>query len=168
MPLLGYETQLNRLTTLKVSDVMSHDVSVIPAAASMHQAAHILDTRHATGAPVVDDQQRCLGILSAADFVRFEIYRTGDEPASHARGENSAPRGEYLPWNSVRRYMSTAVQTVAPDAPLLRAAEIMCAEHIHRLVALNERGVPIGIITTLDIVAALTQMADELHQRPEP
>jgi CBS-domain-containing membrane protein len=165
MPLTCLENGVNRLESLKVRDVMSHDVSVISVAATMHQAAHVLDISHTTGAPVVDEDGRCIGILSAADFVTFEIYRTGDEPTSYERLTNHPAKGEYVPWNAVRRYMTTAVQTVSIDTPLLEASEIMCSEHIHRLIVLNERSVPIGIITTLDVVAALTQAADELQRR---
>jgi CBS-domain-containing membrane protein len=165
MPLICLDNGANRLESLRVRDVMSHEVSVIAASASMHQAAHILDASHTTGAPVVDSEGRCVGILSAADFVTFEIYRTGDEPRSYERLINSPPKGEYVPWNAVRRFMTTAVQTVSAEAPLLEAAGIMCAEHIHRLVVLNERSIPVGIITTLDVVAAMTQAADEEKQR---
>ena len=164
MPLTYHDHDVTRLESLRVGDVMTHSVSVIHSNATMHQAAHILDASHTTGAPVVDDAGRCIGILSAADFVTFEIYRTGEEPSSFERHTNHPAKGEYIAWNSVRRFMTTAVQTVSIDTSLLDAADIMCTEHIHRLVVLNELSVPIGIITTLDIVAALGHAADELRQ----
>jgi CBS-domain-containing membrane protein len=164
MPLTHYEDGLRRLESLTVSDVMSYAVKVIPASASMHQAAHYLDLHHATGAPVVDDEGRCIGILSASDFVTFEIYRTGDEPSSQGKSENASAKREYLPWNAVRRFMTTAVQTVSRETPVLKAAQIMCAEHIHRLIVLNERSAPIGIISTLDVIATLLNAAEEANQ----
>jgi CBS-domain-containing membrane protein len=159
---------LGRLESLTVGDVMSRDVAVIPCSATMHQAAFVLDARHASGAPVVDKEGRCVGILSAADFVTFEICRTGDEPSSDERWRDSLSRGEYLAWNSVRRFMATAVQTVTSNTTLLEASQMLCAEHIHRLVVLSEHFVPVGIVSTLDIVAALTKASNEVGRRPSP
>jgi predicted transcriptional regulator len=57
--------------------------------------------------------------------------------------------------------MSPAVQAIDPGASLLKAARVMCAEHIHRLLVLNESNRPVGVISTMDIVAALVNVVDE-------
>jgi CBS-domain-containing membrane protein len=146
---------------LTVADVMSRNVVAIPATATMHTAACLLADYRASGAPVVDDAGACIGVLSASDFVTFEIDRTGDVVAAHGRGVNTPQAGEYVPWNSVRRFMSTGVQTAAAEATILEACEIMCGEHIHRLFVLNHRSAPIGVVTTLDIASALTKLVQE-------
>jgi len=157
---LHYTGPLERLMCLSVADSMSREVAVIPASATMDQAARILADNSASGAPVVDEAGQCVGVLSATDFVTFEIDRS-DELPSHGRCSNMPPDRQYIPWNSVRRFMATAVQTISSDSPLTRAAEIMCAEHIHRLVVLNERSIPIGVLATLDVVSALLSAIDE-------
>jgi len=155
---------LRRVRQLTVGDIMSRHVVVIPESSAMHNAAYLLADQAVSAAPVVDDAGRCVGALSAADFITFEIERTGDVVDAHACRCHTLARGEYVPWNSVRKFMSTAVQTVACDTPLLKASEIMCAEHIHRLYVLNDRSVPIGVISTLDLVAALVNVDREQSQ----
>ncbi len=152
---------LVRVRELTVGEVMCREITVIPASTTMHTAACILADHSASGAPVVDDAGVCIGVLTASDFMTFEIDRTGDVVKAHGREVNSPQKGQYVPWNSVRKFMSTAVQTVEPDVSLAQASEIMCAEHIHRLFVLNKRGVPVGVITTLDVAAAFMHTAKE-------
>jgi CBS-domain-containing membrane protein len=43
----------------------------------------------------------------------------------------------------------------------------MCDEHIHRLPVLDGSGRITGVITSLDIVAAMANAADEQRQSPK-
>jgi CBS-domain-containing membrane protein len=121
---------LERLHELTVADVMSRNVIVIPASATMDEAAQVLEEVEASGAPVVNCAGACIGILSNTDFLKFEVSRCDDGDCSHVWLD--ALNGDYLPWNSVQRFMSRSLLAVRPTTPLLEAAELMCAEHIHR------------------------------------
>ena len=59
--------------------------------------------------------------------------------------------------------MSPAVQSIDPDASLLRASRVMCAQHIHRLFVIDEKNHPIGVISTMDVVAAMVNVIDEME-----
>jgi CBS domain-containing protein len=50
---------------------MSREVVTIPRRMSMRDAAGLLRRSRISGAPVLDEQERCVGVLSAADFVRW-------------------------------------------------------------------------------------------------
>jgi CBS-domain-containing membrane protein len=150
-----------RVTQLTAGDLLNGEVVVLRSAATMHQAAHKFSECSIGLAPVVDDAGHCIGVLSARDFVTYEIDRTGEETPPDGKPCNKAARGDFLPWNSVRKFMSTAVQTTAFDTPLLRLSEIMLAEHIHHLVVLDERSAPIGIVSTLDVLSALVAIIYE-------
>jgi CBS domain-containing protein len=121
------------------------------AAATLAQAA-------VSGAPVVDGDGRCIGVVTATDFLRFAHCGTL-APNDGSEWDDTAYEGD-----SVLHHMS-AVQSVAADTPLVKAAEIMCAQHIHRLVVLDDRAAPAGIVSTLDIMAALAAATDESRQR---
>jgi CBS-domain-containing membrane protein len=150
-----------RLQGLTVGDVMSRKVITISASADMAEAANALSGAGASGAPVVDADGRCIGVLSATDFLKYEGSRGAGGRRTHVRtGDRN-----YLPRNSVRRFMSTAVQTVPRDATLMHAARVMCVEHIHRLLVLDDRSSPVGVVSTLDVIAALIGAVDECLQR---
>jgi CBS-domain-containing membrane protein len=149
-----------RLQTLTVADVMNRKIVSIPWCATMELAAATLAQSYISGAPVVDDDGRCIGVLTATDLLRFGC--SGQDASDRDREWSDIESA----CDEVTRYMS-AVQSVTPQTPLVRAAEIMCAQHIHRLIVLDDRAVPVGIVSTLDIMAALAAATDEARPKRE-
>jgi CBS domain-containing protein len=108
-----------------------------------------------------------VGVLSASDFVRHRQpggVASGLEAQSHFMRQASPEAPLSIDGESndlVSKHMSRGVQTVAADAPLLTAARMMCAEHVHRIPVVSSHGNPSGVITSLDIVAALVGAIEE-------
>jgi CBS-domain-containing membrane protein len=152
------QNPLKRPQELLVADVMTRGVAVIPETAAMDEAADILTTRGGSGAPVVDHRGRCIGVLSTADFMRIDV---ADASRSKCPDNGDGNGNRQLPWNSVQRFMSTPVHSISPAAPMMQAAEQMCAAHIHRLIVLDDRETPVGLVSTLDVVSALVHAVDE-------
>jgi CBS-domain-containing membrane protein len=69
------------LLELTSEDVMSRDIVAIPQVAPLRDAAALLRRARVTGAPVVDEQGRCVGVLSAVDFLRC-LEADGPGPAT--------------------------------------------------------------------------------------
>ena len=63
----------------------------------------------------------------------------------------------------VSRFMSSNVQSLLPGEPLVRAARMMCEQHLHRVPVVNDEGRVVGIISTMDLVAALLNALDEME-----
>src|SRR5947209_11543530 len=59
------------LRELTAADLMSRHVVTIPHRMSLHAAAHRLNQANVSGAPVTDDEGRCVGVLSRTDLVRW-------------------------------------------------------------------------------------------------
>jgi CBS domain-containing protein len=140
---------IERLLSLRVADIMRCDVTTVSADTTMTEAAHSLLRREISGAPVVDQRDHCVGILSAVDFVRREVHGCSDRPA-HGNGEDH-----------VRTYMSPSVQSIDADATLIDAARAMCGKHIHRLPVLDRGGSVVGVVSSLDLVAAVVHAIEE-------
>jgi CBS domain-containing protein len=159
---------LERLMALRVADVMTRELVQISANQSMSEVAKVFAERTVSAAPVLDEEGRCVGVLSAADFVRRE--RDSGTAAPLAMEEHTlAPKraGEPLridptARNLVAHYMSRSVQSIQPGASLVSAARMMSTEHIHRLPVIGDDGRPEGMISTMDIVAAVVNLVDEL------
>jgi predicted transcriptional regulator len=137
---------LVRLLSLRVGDVMNRRVVQISQEATLQQVARTFCEKEISGAPVVDGEHRCVGILSANDFVRC-----------FAAGNPESSDGGSL----VSRQMTRSVRSIAAEEALLAAARRMCDEHIHRLPVLDSDGRVAGMVTSLDIVAALVQAVEE-------
>lgn len=59
------------LLSLTAFDVMQRDIVSLPQFMPLREAATLLHRNQLGGAPVVDEQGKCVGLLSATDFLRF-------------------------------------------------------------------------------------------------
>lgn len=154
----------NRLDDLKVADAMSRKVIVVTGNSTMAEAADTLSESQITGAPVVDEWGRCIGILSGSDFIHYKAEELEAAAQRHVLS-NQDPQGRFhideVRHDLVRSHMTTAVQTISANCPLTTAARCMCTQHIHRLVVVDEDAKPIGVITSLDLVATLVAIVEE-------
>ncbi|GMQ80101.1 MAG: hypothetical protein BMS9Abin04_043 [Planctomycetia bacterium] len=155
---------IDRLLALRVADVMTREVVVVSEKSWLAEAAELFGQRNVSAAPVVNQAGQCIGILSVADFVKLDAPLGGE--AEPVPDENGRPAGDVAEpeWPSrqtVGSRMTRDVQSVESGASLLAAARVMCGQHIHRLPVLDE-GRPVGVISTMDVVAALVNSIDEM------
>ncbi len=157
------------LQRLLVSDFMSQDVISVSANSTMAEAAEVLAKHDISGVSVVNELEQCVGILSATDFARRECSQSESDTLSTPAGEyilvhevGAGPfQIEHVSEDLVRQHMSRALQTIDSQQTLIDAARYMLGEHIHRLVVVDKRARPVGIVSSLDILAALVQAVDE-------
>ncbi|NLX55634.1 MAG: CBS domain-containing protein [Planctomycetaceae bacterium] len=142
------DVAVDRLMTLKVKDVMTRKVICVTDNQRLSDAAGLFLEKGISGAPVVDQDGRCVGVLSAIDYVR-RAHSTRGAGVTDTAGE------------FVYGEMSPGVRFVQPEQTLLMAARIMCEKHVHRLPVLDLDGKPVGLITSMDVVAALVNAIDE-------
>jgi L-aspartate semialdehyde sulfurtransferase len=53
--------------------------------------------------------------------------------------------------------MTSDVVTTSPTAPLSELARMMTGGRIHRIPVVDERGRPVGIVSTTDVLAAVAR-----------
>jgi CBS domain-containing protein len=159
------------LNTMTAADLMSTTVVTVPRAMSLRGAAHLLSQADISGAPVVDDSGRCVGVLSATDFIAWAD-----------RGEHAARRRPVhigavhhsawqliddaaAPANTVGEFMTDDPVMVTPDTPIMTLARMMRDAHIHRLIVVDAAGRPVGIVSTMDILAAVAELGPAVDER---
>lgn len=128
---------------MDVRDLMTTDVVAVAKTTSIRDAARLMFRYRVSGLPVVDIEDRVLGIITEGDFLQMEIERveTGVIPSQ------------------VGDVMSTAVKTIPPDMDVIGAARFMQAQQVKRLVV-AEGDRMVGIISRADFVAAFTRPDD--------
>ena len=119
---------------MRVSDVMSDHVKTVPITASADAAWEMMrgDRIHHL---VVMNGKEVAGVFSARD----------------AGGVNGAPIRD---GRQVGELMSTHLVTVEKNAPLKRVANLMRGHTIGSVVVV-EKGKPVGIVTTSDLLELL-------------
>ena len=165
-------TTIDRMLTLRAGDIMNRHVVKLSMQESMAEAADKLLQHEISGAPVVDDQGHCIGILSAGDFVRSaDASFDGRAPRAYARDATQRDGGTPRPAEAqdadlVAAHVSSAVQAVSEETSLAQVARTMCGGHVHRLPVLDNDGRPVGMISSLDLVAAVLHAVDETSSEP--
>lgn len=152
-----------RLKTLTVADAMSHNLICISSNSTMSEAADLLCEHQISGAPVVDEHGRCVGVISGWDFIhsKAEELESGDFRQVLEAGSPYGPLYiEEVRHDLVRRHMSPGVRTVEEHRPLVEAARIMCRDRVHRLIVVDADNRPSGILTSLGLVATLIAAID--------
>jgi len=154
---------LERLLGLRVEDVMNREVAALSKDSTMAEAAKLLVGQAVSGAPVVDQQGHCVGVLTATDFLRYDMPGRHPDPqagVSATKGREGA--GACCAVDAtVADWMARTVQTVRGNDSILSAARLMCGSHIHRLFVTDEERKPIGVVSTLDLVSAMVQAFEE-------
>jgi len=147
---------------LTAADLMSRDPITISRHMTLHGAAHRLAQSHVTGAPVIDDDGRCVGVLSATDVVRWvdEGRPQPGRSACQEGGYTSAwqmPDPVAVPDEEVSHHMTTDVVTAHSYTPIGELAQRMLDADIHRIIVLDAKGRPAGVVTGTDILAAVAE-----------
>lgn len=133
------------LSELVVADVMTLDPIVIAADAPLEDAERLMRERAISGLPVVDPNGRLVGVIS-----RTDVVEDGSVPmAILLRKMPSGLR--------VGELMSSPAITVETTDPLIEAARRMRDNRIHRLVAVDDTGRPVGILSASDFVALFAE-----------
>jgi CBS domain-containing protein len=123
-----------------VADLMTIDPVTIAVDAPLEEAAHLCRANGITGLPVTDDAGALVGVISQTDLISVQ-----DSPLGRLiRAEPSGLR--------VGEIMSSPAVTVPMTASLREAARLMRDRRIHRVVALDERGRPVGVLSSSDFV----------------
>lgn len=148
--------------TLIAADVMSCDVMMIPEHMALRTAAHLLSQTRISGAPVIDGDGVCVGVISTTDFVHW----AEGKPARRQKVcemecvclDWQVVEMSLLPDDSVGSYMTPDPVTADENASLPALAGKMIDAHIHRVIIVDRYKRPVGIVSTTDILAALAQL----------
>ncbi len=149
------------------SDLMTLDVLSVPGNLSLAELAAFLVDHQISGAAVVDEDQRFIGVVSATDVAtaaaeggeRIGWGRTRND--FYARGWESKLDREDLSTMRleedglrVRDVMTPTIYSVPMDATASEVATTMLKSHLHRLLVTDGDEI-VGIISTSDLLGLL-------------
>jgi CBS domain-containing protein len=148
----------------RVEEAMTRNVITVNENDSVAEVAQLFRTKKISGAPVLNDREEVVGVVSEADIVKlldtFHWYTPllTTLEILHRHGENLHNIGEDIEQAgrmSVKEIMSKNPETVSPDTLIDDAAQIMYSTGFNRLPVVNKTGKLVGIITRADIIASL-------------
>jgi CBS domain-containing protein len=162
---------------------MHTHVATLSAAETIESALATFEDLRIGGAPVVDDSERVIGVLTLSDVTRTEHLKQGridtsrgDFDMSEVTGEEDTdetdPNEVFLAKEDysagvtgselVGNWMTREVITVHPDDRLDKVCATMVKQRIHR-VFVTENDRLVGVISSFDIVRCVAGTAKALR-----
>lgn len=140
---------------LPVRAVMSKSVITISRHADLHEAARVLSENRISGAPVVDEQDRVIGVISEADILTLAGMKREHTFKDVLRNILGEPVPARKSGNKVEDVMSFPPITAKADDDIGDVAQILDDRRIKRLPVVDDNGRLVGIIARADIVRAI-------------
>ncbi len=151
---------MNASAHTSLKDVYSSDVVSIDPQDTLRKALDVMVENHVSALPVVDGRGRCLGVISVTDLLGMTKDLSDELNALSESGgfdhEVLVQKLEHadLLTEQVQSLMSTDVVSVQADSTIQQAARRMLENRVHRLVVLNSDRQVVGVVSTMDLLAA--------------
>jgi len=146
------------LRACTASDLMAPNPISLRDEACVSEAIKLFTEKAITAAPVIDESGRPIGVVSRSDLMIHQCEHEKQKSGAHSlpptfESEESPNRASKK--LTISNLMTPAVFAVAPDTPIQRVVKDMVGLHVHRLFVVDEDGVLVGVITTMDVLKHL-------------
>ena len=144
---------------MNVTSCMKRNVVSVNAMTTIREAAAILVKKHVGVLPVVDDDEKFIGVVGLRDMLTLElpdfVSFVADVDFFHDFGavEETRPSAKTLN-KTVKTLMKPAI-TVDEDCGLLRAYALMLQHNLHDMPVISKEGKLVGITSRVDIGVAI-------------
>ncbi len=151
-------------------EIMTEPVISVKAETSLKEAAEILDDNSFSGMPVVDDEDRLIGILSETDIWRFtqqiigqplrdphQVFTKSKEVLHVDITHRGVEVIELVASTTVETLMTTEVISVTEDTPVYEVSRLMEENDINRVPVVDAQKRLKGIITRADLITAMVK-----------
>lgn len=144
---------------MTVTTCMKKHVVSIPKTATIREAAAIIVSKHIGLLPVVDKNNKPVGVIGIRDLLTLElpdfVSFVADVDFVHDFGavETTRPSARTL-GKSVKTLMKPAI-SVDEDCGLLRAYALMLQHNLHDMLVVSKDGKLIGVASRVDVGVAV-------------
>lgn len=143
-------------------EIMTQDVVSVKADTDIHEAGKLLIKNKISGMPVVDNENRVVGMICTSDLLMFAGI-----PSGHVFNDvimkyilrKTVPR--HRAGKKVTDTMSTSVITAFPDTTVKKIAAILDKKGIKRVPVVDEDNRLVGIVSRGDILRIMCEGEEE-------
>ncbi|MCK9420576.1 MAG: CBS domain-containing protein [Nitrospirae bacterium] len=138
-----------------VKDIMTTTVVSVKRNADLHEAARLLSDNSISGMPVVDDNNRVIGVVSEADVLTLAGMKKEHTFKDILRTILGEPVPARSGGNKVEDVMSFPPVTSKENDRVVEVAKILDERRIKRMPVVDNEGKLLGIVSRADIVRAI-------------
>ena len=155
-------------------EIMTAPVVSITPDTTLKRAAEILDENCFSGMPVVDEDNKLVGVISETDIWRYSQQIIGQplrDPhqvftkSKDVLHVDITHRGveviELVASTTVETLMTTEVISVTEDTPVYKVSKLMQDNDINRIPVVDHENQLQGVITRADLISAMVKNWDK-------
>jgi CBS domain-containing protein len=148
------------ITTVK--DIMSTHVMAVRRNAPFKEIAARLREQRVSAFPVVDDDDKVIGVVSEADLlVRVGLGDDEQDIAGGMLGNQAHAKAEAV---TAADLMTQPPVTIDPEASVQDAARLMYSRRVKRLPVTAEGGRLIGIVSRSDVLSVYGRKDEDIRR----
>lgn len=147
---------------LTAIDIMSSEIEVVKLETAISDVAHIFHDSKISGAPVVDEENHLIGIITESDLIDQNkklhiptVVAIFDAVIYLESLRNFEKELKKMTGSKVIDVYTSEVTSVKVDTPLNEIASIMSDKHFHTLPVLDNDGKIVGIVGKDDIIKTM-------------
>ncbi|KOU22594.1 CBS domain protein [Streptomyces sp. WM6372] len=134
---------------LKVADLMTEEVASATPDTPFKEVAKLLAQYDVSGVPVLDDEDRVVGVVSQTDLLAHTARHNSSVAVPPSAGD----------------VMSAPAVTVHPEETAADAARLMTRRSVERLPVVDLEDRLVGIITRRDLLRTFLRPDSEIRRR---
>ena len=150
----------------RVKDVMTQEVVRAHGETPFKQVARLLSDKRISGLPVVDDEEKVVGVISETDLLQHQTHQ--DDGYGHRRVHR--PRLTFSARTAAAKarartadhLMSRPAITATPDHYVTEAAQIMREHGVERLPVVDDKNRLVGIVTRGDLLRVFLRTDEDI------
>lgn len=148
----------------KVGSVMTMEVVAVAESTPFKEVAKLLARHRISGVPVVDDDEKVVGVISETDLMLRQAQQDAERPRLLRRLPAARRRAAKAAALTAGQLMSTPPVTVRADDSIARSARTMAQHRIERLPVLDEEDRLVGIVTRRDLLQVFLRRDDDIRE----
>jgi molybdopterin-containing oxidoreductase family membrane subunit len=140
-------------------DIMSKRVLTVIPETTVEEISRLLVSHRISGVPVIDKENRIIGVVSESDIIFKEIHhephlleRLGDIILPDSAEKTKSAGG------TAADIMTSPAIVALEETPLKDLIQIITEKKIKRIIIADKEGHPVGIVSRIDIVKALEKL----------
>lgn len=153
------------MKTHTVGEVMTREVVQARRQTTFKDLVRLLDRHRIGGVPIVDADDKVVGVISATDLVSGQADRADQRVRLPGRRPPVRVPADGAPGLVAAELMSSPAVTVHPEQLVPEAARMMERHRIERLPVVDEEDRLIGIATRRDLLRVFLRTDEEIHRQ---
>jgi CBS-domain-containing membrane protein len=142
---------------------MSTHVIAARQHATFKELAAMLHDQRVSAFPVVDEDNKVIGIVSETDLLAKEALE-GTVPGT-LRSLPHQREGTRVSGLTAADLMSRPAVTIGPDEPVSHAARLMYNKRVKRLPVIDDNGLLVGIVSRSDVLSVYSKPDAEIRDQ---